>query len=223
MLNLNVPAELLNLLAPMQVWLSAIATIGIFSLLYKENPFYRVCEYTYVGCSAAHAFVTSFANTIKPGIETQMIQNGDWWEIIPIALGLLIYCQPFKKVAWLARFPMAFWVGYNAGYALTLRTAMPLLTQVRQTMMPIIVMSEGSLDIFGSINNIIFCACVIMVLLYFLFAVDVLRGRGGFILKASRLVIMVAFGAGFGNGVATRVSLLIGRLDFLFSEWMGLY
>ena len=33
---------------------------------------------------------------------------------------------------------------------------------------------------------------------------------------------MVAFGASFGYTVMARVSLLIGRLEYLFSDWLGL-
>ena len=27
------------------LWLGALCTLGIFSLLYKENPYYRLCEH----------------------------------------------------------------------------------------------------------------------------------------------------------------------------------
>jgi hypothetical protein len=33
---------------------------------------------------------------------------------------------------------------------------------------------------------------------------------------------MITFGAAFGYTVMSRMSLLIGRMDFLFGAWLGL-
>jgi hypothetical protein len=33
---------------------------------------------------------------------------------------------------------------------------------------------------------------------------------------------MVAFGGSFGYTVMARISLLIGRMDFIFTTWLGL-
>jgi len=34
--------------------------------------------------------------------------------------------------------------------------------------------------------------------------------------------LMVSFGAGYGYTVMSRISLLIGRLQFLLYDWLGL-
>jgi hypothetical protein len=33
---------------------------------------------------------------------------------------------------------------------------------------------------------------------------------------------MVTFGAGFGYTVMARISLLVGRFQFLFDDWLGI-
>ncbi|MCL2497854.1 MAG: hypothetical protein FWF06_04485 [Symbiobacteriaceae bacterium] len=223
MQGVNVPAGITASLQPFGIYLGVIVTFGVWSMLYRENPFYRICEFAYVGSASAHGLVTTFANTIKPGVLTNIIQNGNYWEIIPICLGCLIYFQPFRTKMWIARYPMAYWVGYNAGYALTMRTAMPLLTQIRQTMLPVIVRTANGISLVDSINNILFSLFVLFTMSYFLFSMNVYTGRYSFLLRVARVIMMVAFGAGFGTGVGTRISLLIGRLDFLFSEWLTLY
>ena len=38
----------------------------------------------------------------------------------------------------------------------------------------------------------------------------------------SRYVMMIAFGALFGNAVMGRMSLMIGRVHFLLADWLGL-
>ena len=58
-------------------------------------------------------------------------------------------------------------------------------------------------------------------LVYFFFSVEHKRAAGG----AARIGIfflMVTFGASFGYTVMSRMSLLIGRMDFLFGDWLGL-
>ena len=35
-------------------WVAAFLTIGIFSYLYKDNPFYKAAEHLFVGVSAGY-------------------------------------------------------------------------------------------------------------------------------------------------------------------------
>ncbi|MCL2498392.1 MAG: hypothetical protein FWF06_07255, partial [Symbiobacteriaceae bacterium] len=118
----------------------------------------------------------------------------------------------------------ALWVGYNAGYNLTLRVAMPLLTNISRTMLPWTVhRPDGSFDLATSINNFLFTAITLMTLCYFLFSMTAFRGRAEVLYRFTRMVMMIAFGAGFGTGIANYVSLLIGRLDFIFSDMFGVF
>ena len=46
-------------------WIAAFLTLGIFSYLYKDNPFYKIAENVFVGVSAAyvvfgHRFIQIF-------------------------------------------------------------------------------------------------------------------------------------------------------------------
>ena len=35
-------------------WIAAFLTLGIFSYLYRDNPFYKIAEHVFVGVSAAY-------------------------------------------------------------------------------------------------------------------------------------------------------------------------
>ncbi len=48
------------------------------------------------------------------------------------------------------------------------------------------------------------------------------RGGLGILSKIGITFIMVAFGASFGYTIMARVSLLIGRIYFLFHDWLHL-
>ncbi len=215
------PAALAPILTPtFGNWLAALMTLGIFSILYKENPIYRIAEHMFVGLSAAHGIVVTYQNTIKPGITTNMLQKGQYWEIIPIVIGLLIYCGAFKSIAWLNRIPIALWMGYNAGLAISVRTIVPWMQQIIQSFKPLVVFyKNGAFDLLSSFNNIVFVAAVMSTLIYFFFT----REHKG-VLKHSatfgRWMMMIAFGASFGNTVMARISLLLGRLQFILGDWL---
>ena len=201
-------------------WLAALVTLMLFSILYKENPLYRIAEHLYVGASAAHGIVTTWNNTVKPAL-TSMPTKGTWWEIIPMVLGLLIYFNMYRPYAWIARIPMGFWIGYNAALVLSARQVIPFLSQMTTAIKPLVVMKAGVFDPAQTINNILFVTIVLGVLTYFFFTVEH-KGIFKYAANWGRLAIMIGFGASFGNTVMARISLLIGRLTFLFDNWLGI-
>ena len=201
-------------------WLAALITLMLFSILYKENPLYRIAEHLYVGASAAHGIVTTWNNTVKPAL-TAMPTKGTWWEIIPMVLGLLIYFNMYRPYAWIARIPMGFWIGYNAALVLSARQVIPFLSQMTTAIKPLVVMKAGVFDPAQTVNNILFVTIVLGVLTYFFFTVEH-KGIFKYAANWGRLAIMIGFGASFGNTVMARISLLIGRLTFLFDNWLGI-
>ncbi len=201
-------------------WLAALITLMLFSILYKENPLYRIAEHLYVGASAAHGIVTTWNNTVKPAL-TAMPTKGTWWEIIPMVLGLLIYFNMYRPYAWIARIPMGFWIGYNAALVLSARQVIPFLSQMTTAIKPLVVMKAGVFDPAQTVNNILFVTIVLGVLTYFFFTVEH-KGIFKYAANWGRLAIMIGFGASFGNTVMARISLLIGRFTFLFHDWLGL-
>ena len=72
-----------------------------------------------------------------------------------------------------------------------------------------------------SFSNIIMVVGVIATLSYFFFSLEH-KGALGKVAKIGIWYIMLAFGAAFGYTVMARISLLIGRLQFLLHDWLGL-
>ena len=73
----------------------------------------------------------------------------------------------------------------------------------------------------SSLNNILFALGIITSLLFFFYS----REHKGVLGVSSRLgmwFLMVSFGAGYGYTVMSRISLLIGRFQFLVDDWLGL-
>ena len=223
----DVPTSWAASYEPFGMFINAMLTLGVLTILWKENPMYRICEHIYVGATAANGVVTTFANTIKPGITVNMMRNGDWWEILPIVLGLMIYFQPFRNVRWLSRFPMAFTIGYAAGMNLTIRTFMPILTQVKSSMIPWVVNNKGAFSPFDTFTNIVFSVSLLLALVYFIFSFNIGTGTGTgalsvFLMRSARYVFMITFGCSFGATVMSRSSLFQGRAEFLLIDWLGI-
>lgn len=72
---------------------------------------------------------------------------------------------------------------------------------------------------FYSYSNIIYVVGTFTALVYFLFTLEK-KGVQGKISSMGRWVMMVAFGAAFGNTVMARVSLFLGRMQFLLGDWL---
>lgn len=191
------------------VWIAAIATIGIMSFVFKDNPLYRLVENVYVGISAGHAIVLGWMNIRDRGIGP-MVKKGDWSLLIPLILGVLLYTRFSKKLSWLSRYPLALLVGIGTGLAIRGTIGSQIVKQIRGSLLPL-----------NSINNILIVIGTLGVLTYFFFSFE---HKGGLktVSTFGRYVMMVSFGAAFGNTVMGRMALFIGRLQYLYGNWLGI-
>jgi hypothetical protein len=190
-------------------WIGALLTLAVFSFLYKENPFFRVAEHLLIGVAAGYALVTYWESTLLPVLFQPLLRDGKLLLLIPLALGLLLFLRFAPRWAWLGRISLAFVLGAVSGAAIPAYTQAQIIKQVQSTMLPL-----------SSFAHVVVVAGVCTVLLYFFFS----RKQHGFLGSISHVGIyflMVFFGATFGYTVMSRISLLIGRMQFLLGDWLG--
>ncbi len=197
------------------VWVAATLTLAIYSFLYKDNPFYKTAEHIYVGMSAAYWLVQVYAYTIQPMLWKPLTEDfgANWLLLIPAVLGIMMLSRWFPSVAWISRWPIAFTVGIGAGLGITGIIQGWLIPQIKNTLLPFY-----GFDL-ASFNNLLIVVGVITTLTYFYFS----KPHKGLLGATSRVgitYIMIAFGASFGYTVMARISLLIGRIYFLFYDWL---
>lgn len=220
------------------LWLQAVLTFAILSFLIKDNAFYKFAEHVFVGISAGYGVVVVWHQAVLPILLYRIFPHlggdptlhPDYWVIVPGVLGLLMVSRFIPKYAWLSRWPIAFVVGVTAGSSIPVVVQANILEQVSGTIRPLIyhrplvlLDHPGAVDfswqaMFGAFNGVILILGVVCVLSYFYFS----REHKHVLAVSSRLGIwflMVAFGAGFGNTVMARISLLVGRVQFLLYEW----
>ncbi len=192
------------------VWIAALLTLCILSFLYKDNPFYKFAEHLFVGVSAGYVVALTYHNTLIPNLYLPLFKQGDYVLIIPLILGIMMLLRLLPKVGWISRWPLAFIVGVTAGISLITYLQTDALVQIRETLRP-----------FNTLGNIVIAVGVLTGLTYFFFSKEH-KGVFGKTAKVGIWFLMVTFGASFGYTVMARISLLIGRMHFLLSDWLGL-
>jgi len=190
--------------------IAAILTLFIFSFLYKDNPFYKFAEYLLVGISVGYFIVISIKTTVVPKLIFPIFREGDLLYLIPGILGFFMFLRFFPKLAWLSRISMALIIGAGAGVSI------PAMMQAQ-----IFAQMKASMGSYASINNIIVALAVITTLSYFFFSREH-KGALGTSAKIGVFFMMLFFGATFGYTVMSRVTLLIGRAQFLLGDFIGI-
>ena len=219
------------------LWIAALFTLAVFSFLVGDNPAYKVAEAVVVGVSAAYWMVVGFWDVLVPNllgkIWPSMVQA--WampglsgpeaarslWYVIPFVLGIMLLWRLSPKGAWIGRWPLAFVIGTTAGLRMIGFLHGDFLSQIRNTVLPIVVMTGGAFDPWESLRNVIIVVGVLSCLVYFFFSFE----HTGFIGKTAKVgiwVLMITFGASFGYTVMGRIALLAIRIEFLLDDWLWL-
>ncbi len=233
--NPNQTEYLLSPWRTLGIWFAAFLTLGIFSFLYKDNPFYKTAEAIFIGTSAAYWMVVAFWTTLVPNlfgnIAPEVIQGWampglkeprNLFYLVPLALGVMLVWRLAPVGGWIARWPLALFIGVFCGLRMTGYLHGDFLNQIRNTIVPLFVLGDnGSFDPWGSLQSLFLVVGVLCCLVYFFFSFEH-KGFVGHTARVGIWVLMITFGAGFGYTVMGRIALLAIRLEFLFDDWLWL-
>ena len=208
-------------------WVAALLTLMVFSYLISDNPLYRLAEHLFVGSALGYAIVVAIQDVLWPRLST-LAQDpvASWHLLIPLLLGLLLLAKGRVSIAWLGNISIGFLFGVGAALAIGGALVGSLLYQVRDSMLPLL---PGKGDGGSVVDNLILVVGTLATLAYFYFTAGGEREATGLRGRALRLgsvvgkwFIMITLGALFANAVMARVSLLVGRLEFLLGDWLGI-
>ena len=197
------------------VILAAGLTLSLYSFLYKDNPLYKFVEHLFVGVAAAYVLGLVWYNNLLAEIVNSLIlgEGKDRWSLLmPTFLGVLMLTRLVPRIAWLSRIAFAFVVGLGAGLTIPRYISSFILAQMEPSLRPITWSIEG-------LNLVIILVGVVAVMVYFFFSVEHTGVVGG-VSKVGIWCLMISFGASFGYTVMARLSLLIGRTQFLLDDWL---
>jgi len=140
--------------------------------------------------------------------------------IIPLIIGALYFTRFIPKVSWLVRIPIGITIGYYTGVSIPAGIEASIIKQVQGTILSPANFRAWHAGSWGILWSVILFIGVLCVVSYFYFS----REHKGVLKVTSRIgivFIMIGFGAAFGYTVMGRISLLIGRLQYLFGNWLG--
>jgi hypothetical protein len=213
-------------------------TLIMYSFLYRDNPLFKIAENLYVGVTLGYGAIMTWRQALRPEVfepfynapSSGAFLNEVLHRSVPILLGILLLTRLSRKYGWLSRYSYVAMIGWGSGMAIPLTTHSFILAQLYAGVAPFqetataVAPDAGlwawcvgvALPIFGAILLLV---GTVAVLFYFFFSVEHKRG-GKVASQIGVLFLMVSFGASFGYTVMGRVSLLIGRVQFLLFEWL---
>jgi hypothetical protein len=216
-----------------------IATVALYSVLWRENKAYRFFEHIFLGLAAGFSIVALWRDILEEVWWSNMVgqtttagdieRAGNWLYAILIPVGLMAYFVFSKQNNWMSRIPIGIILGFWSGQQVEIwfRQWGP---QIYNSMLPVVptatdrwtVPADVGTAIYPAqaLSNLIFVLCVLTALSYFFFSFD-LKNK---VLKATnttgRWVLMVGFGAIFGATVMARFALVIDRMFFVWIQWL---
>jgi hypothetical protein len=197
------------------IWVAGLFTLAIFSFLYRDNPVYKFAEHLLVGVSAGYYLVQYFFSAAYKKFYVPVFDNGEYALIVGGVLGAMMFTRLARRTEWISKYPVAFYVAAWAGYVIPSYIQVRILQQAQSTMFNPFTMSVQEI-----LSALVLLIGVVTTLLYFYFSAE---HKGG--LRHVSLIgitfLMIGFGATFGYNVMGRISLLIGRFQFLFMDWLG--
>lgn len=201
------------------IWIGALGTLAILSFLLRENPFFRTAEHLFIGLAAGlgifYGYQTIVANAWTPLFNPAEGEAHKWLLLVPLVLGLLLYSRFLKQGKWISRIPLGFLVGVGSALAIRGVIGASFMSQIIATMQ----LPLGQAMAKFKIDTILFVLGVVGTLLYFYFSREQ-KGPLKVGANIGKWVMMIAFGAAFGNTVMARMSLLVGRIYYLLGEWL---
>ena len=189
--------------------LAAIVTIVAYSYLFGDNPLYRFLEHLFIGITAAVMTIQAVLN-IKNQAVTPILAEGQYLWVIGIIGGIMMLARFTKKYAWVSRAPLSLIIGATSALSIIRAVESEIVKQVAATV---------NLK-WTSVNGAIYILCVVLI-----FTINEKSKSGHAVTSLGKLgqyAMMLAFGASMGATVMARISMVVGRLQFLIQDWLKL-
>ncbi len=209
----------MNVSSDPYIWVAAILTLGVFSFLYKDNPFFCFIEHLLVGLSTGYLICVYWFNVFVPELIVPLWEHGTDSEAhlwVVVALCFFWACKFIDRANDLYRFALAFWLAIDLGLTIPMFMEAKVLAQVAGAVT--LSFDNGWVEMVG---NLVLVVGTVAALTYFFFSKEH-KGAVGQTAKVGIGVLMIGFGATFSYAILSRIYLLIGRFVFLMRDWLGI-
>jgi hypothetical protein len=220
-------------------WVAVILTLVVFSYLLGDNVLYRLAEHIFVGVAVGYAVVVAFHSVIIPKLVSPTIsalgaQNRSQLILLAITwlLGVLLFTKAFRRAGflpWLGSFSLATLLGVGAALAISGALLGTLKPQIDATSdLSLYVGAQPYSPALAWFSGVLVLVATTGVLLHFYFGAGQ-RGRFADLWSELRRIwgglgrwfILVTFAALLATTFMGRLSLLVGRVQFLIDSIRG--
>jgi hypothetical protein len=202
------------------IWVAAILSLFVYTYFVREqqNPLYRFAQTTVVGASIGYTIVMVLVKTLDAMVITNIL-SGKWIYIIPFLIGLMFYSRFIRGYEYISRYPIAIIVATGLGLAARASIEAELFTHALATAN--LLITGGSP--INRINNLIYFIGVVLGIFYFYFTLgEKAEKQTSTIRLLGRYYILLLLGQRYGGTILYRTNLILGRLQFLLWDWLGL-
>lgn len=197
------------------IWAGALSTFAIYSVLYAENKFYRFFEHVFIGLAAGYGVYITWSQVLGPKWWTPMIADGRWYWAFAAVVGSMFYFIYSRRHMWVSRIIFGLFMGLAAG-GMFREFYEIYFPQMGASMKPIV---GNGMTIWDTVNVLVFYTILFASMSYFFFSFEHKRASVRKTAAAGRWFLMIGFGAIFGATVMGRMTLFIGRFNFLLNDW----
>lgn len=210
---------------------AVILTLFVFSYLLGDNLLYRLAEHLFVGVVVGYGAVVAFhsvliARLLDPLFQAVSEGNGGQalLKLLSLVLGLLLLFKPARRLSGLGNLSVAVLIGVGAALAIggaVLGTLVPQVDATADLTRYVGRYGPG----LGLFSGFVVLAGTTGALLHFYFSQE---GEGRLAGLRQRLVaswgglgrwfILISFGAILAVTFLSRLSLLVGRIEFVLDS-----
>ena len=185
-----------------------------WSLLYRENFFFKIAEALVIGWFMAMSLVVGL-DILKGRVYQPLIVEGKWLSptLIVTILGLLYLFRLHKDTRWLARWPISLMAG--------VASAVAVKGVVYAQIIRLVSMKSWAAGGMTAINNIVILVFTITGLSYFIFTREH-KGALGVTSSIGLYALMITFGWVAGTYLMSLISMSIGHMRTLM-QVPGIY
>jgi len=215
------------------IWIGAILTLMVYSYLLGDNPLFRLAQHILVGTAVAYGAMIAYHQVLQPDLLSPLQENprANWYLGIALVLGLLLLAKVSPSFSYMGNVSVGFMLGVGTGLAIGGALVGTLLPQVQSSIVSLYPSDYGAgmKGLQGAFSALVIVVGTVCTLLAFQFtrgsqtapAGRLINSTLGITRKVGRFFILLAFGALFGGGILTALTLLIGRIQFLLGDWLS--
>lgn len=187
--------------------------ISVLSMLWKDNPIFRIGQQAIIGATMAHYILLNFKSALNNAVLPML--GGNLLLFVPLLLGVLMYTRLKNEIAWVARYPTGVLVGIGTGVMIAGTLRGQIIDQIKNTVLDL-TKSVVSSNTTGMINNLLIAIGVVTAISFFTFTREH-KGVLGASAKIGRIFLMISLGANWSGELVWYLTQLIGRFSWIIN------